>query len=131
MIDLSAIRKRCEAATEGPWDNEDSTCVYSKPSGEPPVLMAQALPEEGGYFTYQQKEANADFIAHARTDVPALLEECERLRKTTQKVAELPCVHYKGGCQPPHLYNENIQPEVFCYGCAARLALQETADVQS
>jgi len=66
MIDIDAIRVRCRAATSGPWkayrfgswlhvcldNNEDTkTCVA-----------------ESGL------EENAIFIAHARQDIPALLD---------------------------------------------------------
>lgn len=35
-------------------------------------------------FTCHHFKNNAEFIAHARTDIPALIEEVERLRKLTE-----------------------------------------------
>lgn len=69
-IDLDAIRARVDAATVGPWSVAEQT--------------------HGDWFGIQDEwlalgsmfgSADAEFIAHARTDVPALLAEVERLRE--------------------------------------------------
>lgn len=83
---LEAIRKRAEAATKGAtpeWyvDEDYKDTVRCSWSG---ALIAHSIPTE----------ADAEFIAHAREDVPALLSlvaqqqaEIERLKKTLE-VAE-------------------------------------------
>lgn len=66
--DIDAIRKRAEKATAGPWNHNEyrdriwagedrfASVVWDMPSGD-----------------------NCDFIAHARTDIPALLAHVEEL----------------------------------------------------
>lgn len=73
------IRQRCDAATAGPWksyvEGRDHT------SGSSFIMTASADIELSG-----ATEADQDFIAHARQDVPRLLEEVALLRR---RVAEL------------------------------------------
>jgi hypothetical protein len=107
---LAAIRERAEAATEGPWEWVEST--YEGGSyvlgGEHPVLRsawgASALPKD------------ATFIAHTRTDVPALVGALEAVLGLHQKhpygsefsvkrgwAPEFVCKHCAspmGGCVP-------------------------------
>ena len=66
--DLDAIRARAEAATEGPWEAE--------------ALEGNIVTPTQGTIVevYSWTDADAEFIAHAREDVPALLAEVEQLR---------------------------------------------------
>ena len=72
--ELDTIRRRVTAATRGPWchwsgwDQRDN-CVKSD-SREDMHTVADVIPEAD----------DAQFIAHARRDIPALLAEVERLR---------------------------------------------------
>ena len=70
---LTEIQARVEAATEGPWDDQpnwtDTARVVLNGDGE-------ALWDAVGLMA----DADADFIAHAREDIPALLAEIDRLR---------------------------------------------------
>jgi hypothetical protein len=61
---LAEIKARCDKATPGPWYEE-----------------GWALPTEDGDFVELTNDSPADasFISHARTDIPALLAEVERL----------------------------------------------------
>ena len=70
---LDAIAARADAATEGPWSASviDGTGDVYGPDG-----MGVAYDCEGGCAS----EEDAEFIAHARSDVPALVEEVRRLR---------------------------------------------------
>jgi hypothetical protein len=76
-IDLNAIRKRAEAATEGPWTTFDDV-----------QYIARRTVYEYDEWTESNVDVIADcshmhdatFIAHARQDVPALVAEVERLR---------------------------------------------------
>jgi len=69
---LDAIRARCEAATPGPWNAIDkgntvpSYAIRHFAVGEKCVNVASGI---------SPKTGDADFIAHARTDVPDLLNE--------------------------------------------------------
>ena len=93
--DLTEIEARVNAATEGPWywrnsdinvyllDARSRAVMAFKPMG-----MQSAQPEfrdDVGLLQGAQKRniydfADADFIAHARTDVADLLAEVKRLR---------------------------------------------------
>lgn len=63
-LDLDAIKARYEAATEGPWDRCNTSVDASGP----------------GRIAAHVDQPDAEFIAYARTDVPALVAEVERLR---------------------------------------------------
>ena len=64
---LNRIRKQANAATEGPWEHEPPPGP-----GEDPMRPICVYPkEDGGTLAYVQPlEADAEFIAHSRTDVP-------------------------------------------------------------
>ena len=80
-LDLTAIKARTEAATEGPWKS------WNPASGPSHLTL-------GGKVAWESRQsatpfgddeviphwADATFIAAARTDVPALVAEVERLR---------------------------------------------------
>lgn len=75
-LDLAAIRERAESATPGPW--------VAIPNVRPAVVS-----DDGdGYWTDVadafEEEADAEFVAHAREDVPALLAEVDRLRDAAE-----------------------------------------------
>jgi hypothetical protein len=73
-VDVDAARARANAATPGPW-------VLSEPQGNwiwPHICN-----------TYASKRADAVFIAAARSDVPALADEVDRLRTENEQLQEL------------------------------------------
>ena len=74
--DLDAIRVRCEAAAPGPWVR-DKLEIRSFVGGRCQMLIY----DEGGH-----DEQDAEFIANARTDIPALLAYIDGLER---EVAEL------------------------------------------
>ncbi len=98
--ELAAIRARVEEATPGPWKwyhpAEFPTDIRLGWGGRPPKggylfrLTCSHDPElsggAGGAHA-PPSEADAAFIAAARTDVPALLAEVERLRTLAQGLA--------------------------------------------
>lgn len=71
--ELEAIRVRCERATSGPWvsfvEGRDHTseCDFIQTDGEDITLSGATVDDQ-------------DFIAAARQDIPALIEEIYRLR---------------------------------------------------
>lgn len=75
-MDVKAIRERAEKATPGPWTIHSWGEITSFDVTQ--RYVAQAIAINAGY---EVAKANADFIAHARTDVPALIDEIERLRR--------------------------------------------------
>ena len=73
---LEEVRKRCEAATPGPWisfiEGRDHT------SGDSVIVRGINRSEEDLYLT-GGTDADQDFIAHARQDITMLLDEIDRL----------------------------------------------------
>lgn len=68
---LAEIKKRAEAATEGPWYRQFGYGINIVSESDYKVID-----EDGGVSKYP----DATFIEHARQDVPALLAEVERLQ---------------------------------------------------
>ena len=68
--ELEAIRARCEAATPGPW-HRTSGLIQDKTGG---VVANVSVSADGMFFVY------------ARTDMPALLAEIDRIERD--------CRHY-------------------------------------
>lgn len=82
-LDLDAIHARCEKATPGPWFCEPEHQRDTRPADTYDVLGPE------GYLAANQEHPDADFIAHARTDVPALLDEIKRLRELNARAQAL------------------------------------------
>lgn len=76
-FDATAVRARCDAATEGPWrlswEGQELRCVQTNGSewvAEWTYVVNPSRPEQ-----YNECDtANAAFIAHARTDFPQALD---------------------------------------------------------
>ncbi len=81
---LQAIRERCEAATEGPWTK------YTPPSDtdDAGVLEPWVKYPDGDDISVLT-HPNADFIAHARSDIPDLLDAVEGHEEALDKQADL------------------------------------------
>lgn len=87
QADLEAIKARAEKATPPPW--RISMSGYSVKSTDDAMPCVCAIP--GGsmsrfFHTGNAEKAeawldNAEFMVHAREDIPALIAEIERLRK--------------------------------------------------
>ena len=79
--EILEIKHRCEAATPGPWtvyiEGRDHT------SGSDFIMTgALGAPDRGEDLEITGATmADYDFIAHARQDIPKLLDEIERLKK--------------------------------------------------
>ena len=78
MADITAIKERLEKATAGEWK-----AVLLKNWGSAGTYT-QVIQDSGGctrvVLESENAGDNADFIAHARQDIPYLLDEIERLR---------------------------------------------------
>lgn len=74
---LEAIRKRAEKATPGRWNKEYGYGKRIRASNSIPVIDEQV-----GIRT----EADAEFIANAREDIPKLLAEVERLQSQVDRM---------------------------------------------
>lgn len=98
--ELAAIRERCEKADTAPWRlwpdgwEEESGLRYITVlgGGTPDSIDEHCIANVSNYGQGdEQCEADAEFIAHARTDVPFLLDALEEaiglLRPTTEELA--------------------------------------------
>ncbi|PPG34494.1 hypothetical protein [Rathayibacter sp. AY2B9] len=84
-LDLNTIEARAAAATVGPWATFNRFHIEA-PSVDRNVTQAAEWESSG-----IEREEDAEFIAHARTDIPALIAEVRRLRE--EKTA-----HEEAGC---------------------------------
>jgi hypothetical protein len=88
-LDLSAIRARCDAVTPGLWKKEKADEVSEV------IRIVSDVCKRTDYIvcTINSVSAyawgNINFIANARQDIPALLDEVERLTKILESMAEL------------------------------------------
>ena len=83
-LDLEAIKARAAAATEGPWEWDDSTIGqhWSRPQPWATVVDDEVKCGDycyGGSSSPIKSDADGQFLAHAREDIPALVAEVERL----------------------------------------------------
>jgi hypothetical protein len=80
--EIEVIKRRCEAATPGKWEIDDHR--YDAKTGgkwERAGCFIEAIALEGyASGEWYLSEADAEFIAAARQDVPALVAEVEKLR---------------------------------------------------
>jgi len=76
---LSEIKKRCDAATPGPWEYSPAGHIYRKDTG---LIDTVAFVGACG----NQAVRDTAFIAHSREDVPALIAEVERLQHKLDEI---------------------------------------------
>lgn len=78
QLDLAPIKARTEAATDAPWHPVD---LRHQRGGQ-----IRIFPKRGGWIIANvlakgdNPDADAEFVAHAREDIPALIAEVESLR---------------------------------------------------
>jgi hypothetical protein len=78
---LAEIQARAEAATPGPWNVENDYCDCSEYGCSHPPFPVAFGPFTSFENTTDRHHYDADFAAHARTDVPALIAEVARLKQ--------------------------------------------------
>ena len=93
--ELEAVRARAAKATPGPWEADHGCAKGYGPAAWATVVAPDGKvlfdtingghvlltdPDYEGEWRDETGDLNATFIAHARTDIPALLDEVERLR---------------------------------------------------
>lgn len=84
---LAAIRGPESAATPGPWCT-DGWEIYQGAEYRPGISSWIGEICQGPVEELAQSEANAKFVAGARTDVPVLLAEVDRLRAEREALRE-------------------------------------------
>lgn len=93
--ELKAIEKRANAADCGPWTYEDGMISWPAPGTSCGETITDGVHEHDheceivdSFLSFTRTE-NGAFIAHARTDVPALIAEVRRLRAVIIKANEV------------------------------------------
>lgn len=81
--ELQAIRERAENATPGPWD-----AVIGDAAGYPVYSVGSRYTGVAQLISAEFNAPDAQFIAHAREDIPALLAEVDAMREIVQAVAD-------------------------------------------
>jgi hypothetical protein len=84
---LDEIQARAQAATPGPWTT-DGWEIYQGAEEDSPNLLTW-VGETCRADDYDGSRRDAEFIAHARTDVPALLDELKQARAAIARVRRL------------------------------------------
>lgn len=93
-LDLEPIKARERAATPGDWwyvrakPGRDPDCGICAPDCANVLAETYAEFVSRGDYRPEQAVANAEFIAHARTDVPALISALEEARLRAAEAAE-------------------------------------------
>jgi len=102
-LDIAAAKKRCEAATEGPWQavgfdglkegaNYHDFSIVASQIGDEDIFITNIgpffCPVEVSKEQAADEWATGDFIAHARTDLPAALEGLEEAQGKLDAVEE-------------------------------------------
>jgi len=92
---LQAIKEREKLASCGPWDvyeNRNGVGIgtrFEHPQLKGPVPIIGSAVKRVGHEAMHQvyiKKEDAEFIAHARQDVPTLIAEIERLQQALESV---------------------------------------------
>lgn len=86
---IQEIKERAEWATQGPWGG-DGVTINNWPSGsEQPYVLMEWIANGNGVVhendePYVNHENDSSFMAHAREDIPFLLQTIEDLRSAEQ-----------------------------------------------
>jgi hypothetical protein len=78
--DLDAIRRRVAAATPGPWSRHGADIR----AGDDGAVLFTG--RDGSAEVRQQADRDAEFVAHARADVLALLDRLAQLTEAAEPV---------------------------------------------
>jgi hypothetical protein len=87
-LELQAIRARVRAASGSPWSVQRIPNSFDSQAGDKfthPCVRGFRVPRRLYNLAWQQVEADAEFIASARQDVPMLLEEIDHLRSVIEE----------------------------------------------
>ena len=80
---LEEIKKRCDAASPGPWKSYIEGRDHE--AGSNFIMVGKGRGRKDDIELVGAKIEDQDFIANARQDIPLLIEEIERLKKLVGK----------------------------------------------
>lgn len=101
---LQKIRDRADKATPGPWVSITGDGPFGTQSnvrtteGWPEVIASRTI--VGAVKPVEQQESNFAFIAHARTDVPRLVELVGEMVELIDRLADELVSAYACDCDP-------------------------------
>jgi hypothetical protein len=75
--DLDTIRRRCDSATAGPW----KSFIEGRDHLSGDSFIQTGDTERSDIYLSGATDADQDFVAHARLDIPRLLREIARLKR--------------------------------------------------
>lgn len=78
--EIKLIEERTEKATPGEWDRAGMRITTNRG-----IIAYIPAPDIDGVF---ERSENLEFIAHARTDIPALLDERKELKAEIRRLQE-------------------------------------------
>jgi hypothetical protein len=118
-MNLDEIKKRCEAATPGPWRWADWGAIFG--TREKEMFTLESSPLRSWWWSAcvlsceQEPDEPADkaFIAHAREDVPALVAEVERLQKLLEPGTVSAMLDAVYDALPPEQQVSSAPPSVY------------------
>ena len=87
--ELAEIEARAEAATPGPWEFDQKNIGYAHHRSHYGLLTNASRDTKDYWLSINVDygmEHNADFIAHARQDVPALVAEVRRMSGENERL---------------------------------------------
>ncbi|ANA85295.1 hypothetical protein BH769_gp92 [Gordonia phage BritBrat] len=98
-LDLDAIEARAKAATPGPWEFHDEDSPRNpwvtrkivrdnEPYHELNILKVRMARHARNECCWPPTSTDAEFIAHARTDVPALVSRVRELEDAIEQAME-------------------------------------------
>ena len=116
---LKAIEERCEAATPGPWRTEDCysgvttnvVCADRRTHGYGCGNDFICDLNDGEYHAYMsigEQKANAEFIAHAREDLPRLLAAYRELKSENERLKTAVYLVHVSGQRQDRRICENV-----------------------
>lgn len=128
--ELAAIEERCAKATPGPWEwrGKSGTLHTLRDRGEyqyGKTVLAPIYEYDSG-VDVKVSEADADFIAYARTDVETLVAEIRRLREFAAEVDKALADGVASDVLEKHAASECLMVSTLAkLASKARTALQE------
>ncbi|MDQ0735299.1 hypothetical protein [Arthrobacter agilis] len=128
---LDVIRARADAATEGPWEVEPGSVSADfldfKPSS---VFVGGGVDPFGEanndyVLSYNVTDEDAEFIAHARTDVPKLVSALEAVLAEHRKVSIYDECECPDGTHPEDYDYIDCQDYAGCHNSITGIGCEE------
>jgi len=84
---IREIEDRCNAATKGPWESFIEGRDHL--GGDSMIRTGGMDSDSPDLYIYDGTDADLDFIAHARQDIPLLIAEIRRLQTIIDNASQV------------------------------------------